>query len=148
MNIFWDIQGQQLIPGLNGGGAITLYTVVLRDVWPVSLYLCAEQSNINVPYAVSAITSGHAVKFGAKSALTATTYLSEQATWTSAGSGSTQRYEASIPLDGAALIAAMTGLMALDLIAEFTTRDADGNEYLSTQFNITVVPDVITGSES
>ena len=148
MNLFWNINAQQLIPGLAGGGAVTLIICVLRDALPVSLYLCNEQSNISTPYAVTAITSGHSVKFGAKAALTDLTYLSEQATWTPAGSGATQRYEAGIPLDGAALIAAMTGLSSLDLFAEFTTQDAAGHQYLSTKFTLRVIPDVITGSET
>lgn len=147
MNLYWDIASQKLVAGLSGG-SVTGYTFVLRDSLPVSLYLVAEQSNVTVPYAVTSITSGHSVKFGAKAALTDTTYLVEQATWVSAGSGSTQRYEASLPLNGASLIAAMSGLNSLALFAEFTTQDSDGKQYLSTRWTLTVVHDVIQGTET
>ena len=124
------------------------FTYVLRDSLPISLYLVQSQSNVTTPYAVTAITSGHSVKFGAKAALTDATYLVEQATWTSAGSGATQRYEASLPLNGAALITAMTGLTSKTLFAEFTTQDSNGKQYNSTQFSLIIIPDVITGSEA
>lgn len=147
MNLFIDIANQKMIRSLSGG-TVTGYTFVLRDALPVKLYLVAEQSNITAPYAVTAITAGHSVKFGAKLALTDTTYLVEQATWTETGSGSDTYYAASIPLDGAALIAAVSGLASLALHAEFTTQDGDGKHYSSTQFTLTIIPDVITGSEA
>lgn len=148
MNIFWDTANQRLVKALTSKAEVAGFTFVLRDAMPITLYLVTEQSSILTPYAVAAIASGHSVKFGAKAALTDTTYLVEQATWTPAGSGSTQRYEASLPLDGAALIAAMAGLPSLALFAEFTTQDADGKQFLSTQFTLTIIPDVIQGTET
>lgn len=148
MNLYWDMQEQKLVTGLTDSRKITRLTFVLRDYIPVSLYLLEAQSNINEPYAVTSITAGHAIKFGAKEALTDATYLSEQATWTETGSGSDLYYAGSIPLDDAALIAALVGETSLDLYAEFTTQDGDGKHYLSTQFTLRVIPDVITGGEA
>ena len=146
MNLYWDTQNQKFLSSL-AGGSVTALSFVLRDALPISLYLCHRQSSILTPYVVESITSGHSIKFGAKAALTDTSYLVEQDTWTPAGSGSTQRYEASLPLNGASLISAMTGLYSLALFAEFTTQDGYGKQYISSQFTLTIIPDVITGSE-
>jgi hypothetical protein len=147
MNLYWNIDNQQMLASLYGGTLPTV-TMVLRDKFPVDLYLVTAQASVIEPYAVTTITAGHAVKFGAKLALSDTTYLAEQDTWTETGSGATTHYAAAIPLDGATLIAAMAGLSALDLLAEFTTQDADGKHYLSTKWALRVIPDVITGSEA
>jgi hypothetical protein len=148
MNIYWDISNQRFVKSLNSDVEVTGLSFVLRDAVPVSLYLVSEQSNIITPYTVTKITSGHSVKFGAKLALTDKTYLIEQDTWMPAGTGATQRYEASLPLNGAALISAMAGLNQLALFAEFTTQDYNGKQYLSTKLSLTVVPDVIQGTET
>lgn len=148
MNVFWDIANQRLVRALTSKAAVAGYTCVLRDAVPVTLYLVAEQSNVTTPYAVTEIASGHSVKFGAKAALTDTAYLSEQATWTPSGSGATQCYLGSFPLNGASLVSAMAGLSALSLFAEFTTQDNDGKQYLSTQFSLKIIHDVIQGTET
>lgn len=148
MNLYWDLQDQKLVYGLTNSRKVERVTYVLRDFVPVSLYLLETQANVNQPYTVRAITSGHAIKFGAKAALTDETYLSELATWTETGSGQGLYYAGSIPLNSAALIAAMVGVLELDLIAELTTQDGDGKHYLSTQFTLRVKPDVITGGEA
>jgi hypothetical protein len=147
-NLYWAVDEQRLVPGIGGGETVSTITSVLRDAMPVAIYLVTAQDSITAPYAVTSIGAGLSIKFGAKAALTDATYLSEQATWTETGSGSTLRYEASIPLDGAALIAAMTGLSSLTLFAEFTTQDGDGKHYDSTRFSLKIIPDVITGSEA
>lgn len=148
-NIYWDHQSQKLIRSLNSRQAVTQYDFVLRDALPVVLRVCNAQSNISVPYIVTAVDAGKVVHFGAKALATyatAANFLFSQATWTETGAGETTIYSASIPLNTAALISAIVGLPYLDCKAEFAIWNGAQDE-LSTQVTFRIWPDVIQGTE-
>lgn len=149
-NIYWDHQSQKLVPSLNSQQAVTRFDFILRDALPVVLRVCNAQSNINVPYIVTAVDAGKVVHFGAKELATYATdanFLFEQDTWVETGTGETTIYSASIPLNTAALISAMTGLAYLDCKAEFAIWNGAQDE-LSTQVTFRIWPDVIQGTEA
>jgi hypothetical protein len=144
MNIYWSTDEQKLVGGFTNPTQKESFTFVLRDSLTIGLYLVAPQSTQGTPYVISSLTSGHHIEFGAKRYLTDSSYLISQTTWTEKSSG---YYEGTLPLNGASLIAAMSGQTSLTLYAEFTTIDGSGKNYLSTQFEITIIHDVITGAE-
>ena len=147
MNIYWDIQGQTIVPSLNSRGTVPQYDFYLRDTLQVNLYLVTSQAVVNQPWAVTALAAGEEIDFGAKAAVTDTDFLFSQATWTSTGTGVTQRYVAEISLNTAELIAAMGELSSLDVIAEWTIRNTSNEEMNTTQVTFRILPDIITGSE-
>ena len=147
MNLYWDIQGQTIVPSLNSRGTVSQYDFYLRDTLPVNLYLVTSQAVVNQPYAVTALAAGESIDFGAKEKVTDSDFLFSQATWTSAGTGTTQRYAGEISLNTAALIAALGVLTSLDVIAEWTIRNTSNEEQYTTQVTFRILPDIITGSE-
>jgi len=147
MNLYWDIQGQTIVPSLNSRGTVSQYDFYLRDTLPVNLYLVTSQAVVNQPYAVTALAAGESIDFGAKAAVTDSDFLFSQATWTAAGTGATQRYAGEISLNTAALIAALGVLTSLDVIAEWTIRNTSNEEQYTTQVTFRILPDIITGSE-
>jgi hypothetical protein len=151
MNIYWSHNEQKMIQSLNSTATVSRYDFVLRDSLPVTLRVCNAQAVQNVPYIVTSIGAGKAIKFGAKALATYatdTSFLFSQATWTESGTGETTTYTANIPLNTSELIAAIGTSSYLDCKAEFTILDISGNTHeLSTQFAMRIYPDVITGSE-
>ncbi|MCG2681187.1 MAG: hypothetical protein L6455_14655 [Kiritimatiellae bacterium] len=151
VNLYWSLGEQKLVSSLNSTTKIERYDFVLRDTLPVVLRVCNEQSNINVPYIVTAIDAGSAIKFGAKALATYATdadFLFNQATWVAAVSGTSTTYTADIPLNTAELIAAMGTAPYLDCKVEFTIYNtALFTNALSTQLTFRIYKDVITGSE-
>jgi len=147
MNIYWDIQGQTIVPSLNSRGTVPQYDFYLRDTLQVNLYLVTSQAVVNQPWAVTALAAGEEIDFGAKAAVTDTDFLFSQATWTSTGTGVTQRYVAEISLNTAELIAAMGDASSLDVIAEWTIRNTSNEGMYTTQVTFRILPDIITGSE-
>ena len=147
MNIYWWKDDQQLVAGLYSESKVTGYDWVLRDVIPVNLYVVESQSNINQPYAVTAIAGSESIEFGAKENRSDAAFLFSQDTWTPTGSGDSQRYVAEISLNTAELIAAIGSNDTIDVFGEFTIVQADGDNVLSTQFTIEVTRDIISGSD-
>jgi len=150
MNIYWDMQNQKLVPSLTSTSKIERYDFILRDLLPVTLRVCNEQTNINVPYVVTAIDADKSIKFGAKALatyITDTDFLFSQATWTEVGSGTNTTYTADIELNTAELIAAIGSSSYLDCQAEFTIQNASNKNELSTQTTFRIYPDVIKGTE-
>jgi len=148
MNMFWNLQNQQLVAGLNSNVQVTGYSFYLRDVLPISLALVTEQASETQPYAVTALEATQSIKFGAKAAASDTEFLFSEATWTDNGSALPDtRYTADVSLNTAALIAALGSLSSLVVIGEFTIQNADNSNELTTQFNITIKPDIIKGTE-
>lgn len=148
--LYWDMQNQQMITGLNSATAISQFNFVLRDTLPVVLRVVAAQANINVPYVVTAIDAGKSIKFGAKALatyMTDTEFLFSQATWTQSGSGVNTIYSANLSLNTAALIAALSTSAYLDCKAEFTILNGSNENELSTQFTMRICPDVIKNTE-
>jgi hypothetical protein len=147
MNIYIYRNNQQLVAGLNSTQPVTQYNWILRDTIPIDLYIVQRQTNINTPFAVTAIGAGESIAFGAKAAYADTEFLFSQNSWTPEGSGATQRYTADVSLNTAALIAAMAAVDELTVKAEFTFIQPDNSHALTTQFDIKVTRDVIIGSE-
>lgn len=150
MNIYWDLQSQKLVPSLTSASKIERFDFVLRDILPVTLRVCNEQSKNNAPYVVTAIDAGKTIKFGAKalaSYQTDTDFLFSEAVWTEAGSGTSTTYSADISLNTAALIAALGTSAYLDCKIEFTIQNSSNENELSTQSIFRIYPDVIKGTE-
>jgi len=150
MNIYWSLQEQILVPSLNSNVKILRYDFVVRDLLPVVLRVCNQQSNATVPYVVTSIAASSSIKFGAKSLAGFTTeedFLFNQATWVKAGSGETTTYTANIPLNTAELIAKLGTSDFLDCKAEFTIQTVGNENELSTQVTFRIYPDVIKGTE-
>ena len=150
MNIYWSWNEQKFIASLNSTSAITQYRFVLRDTLPITLRVCNKQSVLNVPYIVTAIEAGKAIKFGAKALATYATdqdFLFSQGTWTQTGTGEDTIYSANISLNTANLIAAMGTANSLECKAEFTILNSSNENELSTQVTFLILKDVITGSE-
>jgi len=150
LNLYWSLGEQKLVSSLNSTTKIERYDFVLRDTLPVVLRVCNEQSNINVPYIVTAIDAGSAIKFGAKALATYATdanFLFSQATWTKTGTGESTIYSANIQLNTAELITAIGTSDYIDCKAEFTILNGSNENELSTQFTLRIYKDVIQGSE-
>ena len=147
MNIYWDIENQRIVAGLNSRSLVTQFNFFLRDTIPVDLILCAPQANVNQPYSVQSLDVGDSIRFGAKAAVTDSAFLFSCASWVASGSGTTQKYTGSFQMNTAALIAALGSLASLAVKAEFTIVQPDNSHALTTQFSIVVYPDVIIGTE-
>lgn len=150
MNLYWDLQNQKFVPSLNNTTKIERFDFILRDILPVTLRVCNTQTNLNVPYIVTALDAGKSIKFGAKALTTYATdtdFLFSQATWTAAGAGETTTYTADIELNTAELIAAIGSEAYLDCKGEFTIQNASNENELSTQCTFRIYPDVISGNE-
>ena len=148
LTLYWSYTEQKLVKALTSKVAVTSIAAVLRDVMPVDLYLVTPQAVQATPYVageIADIGEGLHIEFGAKAALTDTTYLCRQQTWTETGS---TYYAGNFPLDGAALGMAMSGITSKTLYAELTIVDGAGKNYLSTQFNLVISHDVIQGTET
>jgi hypothetical protein len=103
-----------------------------------------------VPYIVTAIDAGKAIKFGAKALATYATdaeFLFSQATWTAAGTGESTTYSANIQFNTSELIAKIRTSAYLDCKAEFTILNSSNENELLTQCTFRIWKDVITGSE-
>src|SRR3990167_9023043 len=143
MNIFWDWQNQKIRASLNSSVEITAYTMVLRDVYPITLAFVSPQSVVNQPYVAAAIESGKTILFTAK--LSTNLYsavLVTEASWVASGAGATTRYAGEWAFNTAELVAAMGGSVTYALKGEFCIVRADNTNEYSTQFTINVVPDV------
>ena len=147
MNIYCYRDNQQLIASLYSNQVVLQYNWFLRDVIPISLILVTKQANVSQPYAVTALNAGESIQFGAKAAYADATFLFSQNTWTSEGTGPTQKYTANVSLNTTELIAAMAAVDTLTVKAEFTFVQADNSNALTTQFLIKVTRDVIIGTE-
>lgn len=147
MDMYWYKDDQQIVVGLNSTRQVTRYDWFMRDVLPIKLYIVEKQASTNVPFFVSDIEAEESIAFGAKADYNETTFLFSQATWTAQGSGESRYYSADISLNTAELIAAVGTDDFLDIIGEFTVVRADNSNALTTQFNIRVTQDIISGSE-
>jgi len=148
MNMFWDLQNQRLVTGLYSTATVASYSLVLRDKVPVSLALVTPQASATQPYAVTELSSGQSIRFGAKKVVTDSGFVVSAFTWADNGLAlPSRRYTADIDLNTAELIAAIGALSTLAIVAEFTILNGDGSNELSTQFTINIKPDVIVGTE-
>jgi hypothetical protein len=147
MNIYWWRDNQQIVTNLNSTRQVPRYDWFLRDTLPVDLYVVEKQSNVNVPFAVTAIEATQTISFGAKEAYTDTSFLFSSNSWTPSGSGDSQKYTGEISLNTAELIEKIGTSDYLDVVAEFTILNADNSNVLTTQFDVRVTQDVISGSE-
>ena len=146
MNIYWDYNNQRIIGGLTSRSVVSQYDFFLRDTVPVDLILVVEQANTTQPFAVSALSSGQSIAFGAKAAYADTDFLFSTNSWVATGSGTTQKYVGEIDLNTTELIAAVTG-DTLTVKGEFTIVQSDNSHALTTQFDIEITKDVIVGTE-
>jgi len=149
MNIVWDWQNQKIRASLNSSVEITAYTMVLRDVYPITLAFVSPQSVVNQPYVAAAIESGKTILFTAKlSTNLSSAVLVTEASWVASGAGATTRYAGEWAFNTAELVAAMGGSVTYALKGEFCIVRADNTNEYSTQFTINVVPDVNRETDS
>ncbi len=143
MNIVWDWNSQKLRASLNSRVEITTYQLVLRDVYPIVLAYVTEQAVTNVPYVAGAIAANRTIKFTAKLASDlASAPLILAATWPASGAGTATRYSADWACNTAELVAAIGTAASLALKGEFVIIRSDNTNEYSTQFDITIIPDV------
>jgi len=143
MNIYWDLDNHVFVKSLTYGQELSRIDLILRDLVPVTLYLC-RPSSTDQSYVAEAAPSGYSVKFGLKlSTALSGGYLAFQGTWTGSGSGASSKYAADIDLNTVELIANMAASAYVDYTAEFTLQDAAGVNKDSSQITMRVTADVI-----
>lgn len=143
MNLFWDALNQKIVSALTSTREVTAYELVLRDVYPITLAYITEQANITTPYVAGAIEAKKTILFVAKLASDlASAPLIRAAIWTVTGAGTATRYTADWNCGTPELVAAMGTKTSLALKGEFVIVRADNTNEYSTQFDITIIPDV------
>jgi hypothetical protein len=148
LNLYLDLQNQKLVPSVYSTNKITSMDLMLRDTYPIALYLLSEQSNTSQPYVIGdLLAAGETIAFGAKEDEDDADFLFSQSTWTKSGSGTTTKYFADLSLNTAALIDAIGDDDDLTVKAEFTVVGTSNENRYSTKFSIKVIKDVISGSE-
>jgi len=139
MNIYWDTQNREFVKSLTQGQVVSRIDWFMRDQQYVLLYLTtpSDEDQSYVPYEVPV---GWTVKFGCV-VDPGDAYLVYEGAWTKHDTETA--YEATVNLDTEELIAAVGSAAKLDLIAEFTLQDVEGNTKDTAQINLQIKPDVI-----
>jgi hypothetical protein len=146
MKLYWDIDNDRMVSGMNSPVAITDLTMVLRDIVAIELNVVRVATAGTTYYELADLPVGRTPYFGAKPAAALSgTHLVAQPNWTH---GSTGIYTANIYLGQDNLIAAVGAASPLTLVAEFVQISETGDNYNSTQFPLIVKADVTQGGES
>lgn len=143
--IYWDIKNHIFITSLANTQEVSQFDWVLRDKFPVQLYI-VQPDDTTLEYTQQEAPSGFSVKFSCKVAGSLDgAPLVFQGTWTLQGSGATAYYTADVDLNTVALIAAVAASSTtdeLDIVGEFTFENAAGQNQDSTQVTIRIAADV------
>lgn len=149
MNLYWDIQNRRLVSSLGAVTALSSISLVLRDVYPISLAVCdPSTAAYGVNYAPRVLGAGESIGFALKKpdALSGDSLI-PIGSWVLSGTGTAARYIGKWNLNSQALIDAMDSLSTLTLKGEFTIIGVDNEHQYSTQFNVTVIPDVYRAAD-
>jgi hypothetical protein len=144
MKLYWDKDNNKLVEGVDNPAEISGLTFVLRDYVDIELHVLQVATAGETYYEEVDLAAGRSIYFGAKpaTALAGSHYIVAP-TWVRTEEGI---YTASIYLGQANLVAACTA--DLELLGEVMELDVSGNNYNSTQVQVTVKPDVNRGTES
>jgi hypothetical protein len=146
MKLYWDIENQTLVTGVNDPQPVTRLSVVLRDRVDVELRTVRKAGSGSNIYEAVDLAAGRSVYFGAKlaSALDAAHSI-VAAVWTRTDTGV---YTAVWNIGQENLVSQVGSSSEVTLLGEFTQVDEAGDNYGSTQFDVVVKPDVTRGTET
>lgn len=149
MNIFWDIQNRKLVSGFSAVSALGSMTLVLRDVYPITLAICdPSTAAYGVNYVARPLAAGESIAFALKPpASLSGDSLIPSGSWVLSGAGTAARYAGTWNLNTQPLAAALGSLTTLALKAEFTIIGSDNAHQCSTQFDVNVIPDVYRAAD-
>ena len=143
-NIYWDYTEQKLVESIYTTNAVTDFTWVLRDVAKINLYVVTPQDDDVQPYIIGELPATFTLKLEAKEeGEFKNNPLLCGCTWALSGTGEDAVYTSDIRLDNESLVDAIGVLTELELVGEITRVSSELEHYNSTQFTITIIPDVI-----
>ena len=152
MNVFWNINSQTIVSGLNASPASSIksYSMILRDYNAITLYVVAPTvpTSANQPFTPMVIDAGASISFAMKDpANLQNNPLVSCVVWTPGVDAlSNPIYSGQWILNTADLITFMGAKSSATLRAEFTLVQG-GNDQFSTQFDVVITPDVIRDSD-
>ena len=148
-NIYWDYTEEKLVESIYTTNAVTDFTWVLRDLCKINLYAVTPQDDDVQPYVIGELPTTFTLKLEAKQeGEFKEDPLLCGSSWTLTGTGEDAVYTSDIRLDNEGLIAAVGELTELELVGEIARISDELENYNSTQFTITIIPDVIRDSDT
>lgn len=141
MNLYWEIDAQRLVSGLDDGTEPGYLVFPARDVIPIRLFV-VERDSIEDSFVATTLGSGETITFQGKA-----TPASASELWNTAGASWEQdaddlAYEGTLDLNTDALVAAIASLANKMVYGEICMLKSSRHRY-STRFLVQVRNDVI-----